>query len=114
MPFYICLLVTIIWPNHISISIWSNFSKSRDVITPIYIFSFILLLLGLICFAITLHCTNSKGVLDLQHLEDTRDEEYEMQAPSISHSQAVVENDQIINNREVDLQNYIDSRGTMQ
>ena len=114
MPFYICLLVTIIWPNDISISIWSNFSKSRDVITPIYIFSFILLLLGLICFAITLHCTNSKGVLDLQHLEDTRDEEYEMQAPSISHSQAVVDNDQIINNREVDLPNNIDSRGTMQ
>ena len=114
MPFYICLLVTIIWPNDISISIWPMSSKTRDVITPFYILLFTLLLLGLVCFAITLHCTNSRGVLDLQHMEDIRDEEHEMQVPSFAHLPAEEENDQMINNNELNLQNDIDSRGTMQ
>ena len=90
---------------------------------PIYIFFYLpylpillftLLVLGLVCFAITLHCTNSKGVLDLQHLEDMKDEEHEMQVPSFAHLQAEEENDQMINNNELNLQNDIDSRGTMQ
>ena len=90
---------------------------------PIYIFFYLpylpillftLLVLGLVCFAITLHCTNSKGVLDLQHLEDMKDEEHEMQVPSLAHLQAEEENDQMINNHELNLQNNIDSRGTMQ
>ena len=114
MPFYICLLVTIIWPNDISISIWPMSSKTRDVITPFYILLFTLLLLGLVCFAITLHCTNSKGVLDLQHLEDVKDEEHEMQVPSFAHLQAEEEHDPMIINNELNLQNNIDSRGTMQ
>ena len=114
MPFYICLLVTILCPDDIYISISPMSSKTRYFMAPFYTFLFTLLILGLVCFAITLHCTNSKGVLDLQHLEDIRDEEHEMQAPSFAHLQAVVENDQIINNNVLNLPNNIDSRGTMQ
>ena len=84
---------------------------------PIYVFFYLpylpillftLLVLGLVCFAITLHCTNSKGVLDLQHLEDVKDEEHEMQVPSFAHLQAEEENDQMINNNELNLQNNIE------
>ena len=102
---------------------WNKMLYINIALMPIYIFFYLpylpillftLLVLGLVCFAITLHCTNSKGVLDLQHLEDMKDEEHEMQVPSFAHLQAEEENDQMINNNELNLQNNIDSRGTMQ
>ena len=102
---------------------WNKMLYINIALMPIYIFFYLpylpillftLLVLGLVCFAVTLHCTNSKGVLDLQHLEDMKDEEHEMQVPSFAHLQAEEENDQMINNNELNLQNDIDSRGTMQ
>lgn len=77
---------------------------------------FVWFLLGLACFAITLHCAKSKGVLHLEVTENMKDmskEEMRITAPNGFYVQAGIEKSELTYDDKQDFQNIENSKGAL-